>query len=146
MQIHRARSAILGAALLMTGFTACAAAPELEASTPLALKASATAYCQSGITRSGEETRRGVIAADPRVLPLGSVVRIDAPQQTHDGVYRVLDTGSAIKGRIVDIYMPSCRSARRFGRRDVVVYVLDWGDGKRRQRGGLRGRGSGQDR
>ena len=126
-----------GAALLISGQSACTATPEPQPSKPWALAASATAYCQSGITRSGEETRRGVIAADPRVLPLGSVVHIDAPQRTHDGVYRVLDTGSAVKGRIVDIYMPNCRSARRFGRRDVVIHVLEWGDGEHRERNGL---------
>ena len=135
-----------GAAFLVSGFTACAGTPEPEPSKPLALAASATAYCQSGITRSGEVTRRGVIAADPRVLPLGSVVHIDAPRQMHDGVYRVLDTGSAVKGRIVDIYMPNCRSARRFGRRDVVIHVLEWGDGERRETGGLRGRKRHRDR
>ena len=126
------------AALLISGLTACAKAPEPPK--PVALAAKATAYCQSGITKSGEETRHGVIAADPRILPLGSVVRIDAPQQMHDGVYRVLDTGSAVKGRIVDIYMRNCRSARRFGRRDVVIHVLEWGDGGRGERGGFRGR------
>ena len=134
------------AALLVSGLTACAAAPEPRPSRPAALAARATAYCQSGITKSGADTRRGVIAADPRVLPLGSVVHIDAPQRTHDGVYRVLDTGSAVKGRIVDIYMPNCRSARRFGRRDVVIHVLEWGDGRRGGRNGRRGRNSDQNR
>ena len=118
------------AALLMSGLNACAATPEPRPSGPSALAARATAYCQGGITKSGEETRRGVIAADPQILPLGSVVHIDAPQKTHDGVYRVVDTGSAVKGRIVDIYMPDCRSAKRFGRRNVVIHVLEWGDGR----------------
>jgi 3D (Asp-Asp-Asp) domain-containing protein len=127
------------AALFVSGL-ACAATPDPQPSRPSALAARATAYCQSGITKSGEETRRGVIAADPRVLPLGSLVHIDAPRQSHDGVYRVLDTGSAVKGRIVDIYMPNCRSARRFGRRHVVIHILEWGDGGRRERGGLPGR------
>jgi len=92
------------------------------------LRASATAYCQSGTTKSGQPTRPGVIAADPKVLPLGSVVRIDAPQAAHDGVYEVLDTGSAVTGRVVDIYMKDCRAARRFGRRPVVVYILQRGE------------------
>ena len=102
--------------------------PRAEPSEPTRLIANATAYCQSGITRSGEKTRPGVIAADPRVLPLGSTVRIDAPDDDHDGVYHVADTGSAVKGQMVDIYMTSCRRARQFGRRTVVVQVLEWGE------------------
>jgi 3D (Asp-Asp-Asp) domain-containing protein len=102
--------------------------PRLEPSEPTRLIASATAYCQSGITKSGQKTRAGVIAADPRVLPLGSTVRIDAPDDDHDGVYHVADTGSAVKGREVDIYMASCRRAKQFGRRTVVVQVLEWGE------------------
>jgi 3D (Asp-Asp-Asp) domain-containing protein len=93
-----------------------------------ALNASATAYCQSGTTKSGEQTRPGIIAADPKVLPLGSIVRIDAPQAAHDGIYEVLDTGSAVTGRIVDIYMEDCRAARIFGRREVIVYILQRGE------------------
>ena len=102
--------------------------PRPEPPEPTRLIASATAYCQSGITKSGQKTRAGVIAADPRVLPLGSTVRIDAPDDDHDGVYHVLDTGSAVKGQEVDIYMASCRRAKQFGRRSVVVQVLEWGD------------------
>ena len=99
-----------------------------EPAEPPRLTASATAYCLSGITKSGEKTRPGVIAADPRVLPLGSTVRIDAPDDAHDGVYHVLDTGSGIKGREVDIYMASCRRAKQFGRHTVIVQVLEWGE------------------
>ncbi|MEO8255740.1 MAG: 3D domain-containing protein [Acidobacteriota bacterium] len=134
MSTHRFGSATASAALLLSGFSACAATPEPPPSRSSALAARATAYCQSGITKSGEATRQGVIAADPRVLPLGSVVHIDAPEQAHDGIYRVLDTGAAVRGRIVDIYMPNCRSAKRFGRRDVVIHVLEWGSGERSER------------
>ena len=121
-------SAAVARGLLIGGLSACAPSSDADPSKPESLVASATAYCQAGITKSGEETRRGVIAADPRVLPLGSLVRIDAPEERHDGVYRVLDTGSAILGKKVDIFMPSCRAARQFGRRDVVVHILGWGD------------------
>ncbi len=84
------------------------------------MRLSATAYCESGRTRSGEHTRVGVVAADPRVLPIGTVVRIPSRGRT----YEVLDTGSAIKGRGLDIYMPSCRAAKRFGRRRVQVQIV----------------------
>lgn len=84
------------------------------------VRMTATAYCDKGITDGGVRTRRGIIAADPRLLPIGTVVRIDglgARTQT----YVVSDTGSAVKGRHVDIFMPSCRAAKRFGRRPVMV-------------------------
>lgn len=82
----------------------------------------ATAYSIDGRTASGAYTRRGVIAADPRVLPLGTVVHIRSGRYT--GRYTVLDTGAKIKGRIVDIYIPSYREAKQFGRRKVKLQVL----------------------
>jgi 3D (Asp-Asp-Asp) domain-containing protein len=82
----------------------------------------ATAYSLYGVTRSGVYVRRGVIAADPRVIPLGSVVQISAGK--YSGVYTVLDTGKKIKGKIVDLWMPSYREAINFGRQQVKVRVL----------------------
>jgi 3D (Asp-Asp-Asp) domain-containing protein len=88
------------------------------------LQLTATAYCQSGETQSGAKTRTGIVAADPTVLPVGSVLRIDAPRVTLDGIYTVMDTGSKIKGRRIDIYMPDCTQARAFGEQSVKVRVL----------------------
>lgn len=88
----------------------------------------ATAYCQMGITKSGEPVRPGVVAADPRVLPLGSRIRVyDA--MGYSGEYEVLDTGAKVKGRHIDIFMPDERDAIEFGRRHVVVEVLRYGEG-----------------
>ena len=84
----------------------------------------ATAYCQSGATASGTTVRRGVVAADPKVLPPGTVIRLEAPMRSYAGTYRVEDTGARVKGRVVDIYIPDCKAARRFGRRRVMVHVL----------------------
>ena len=120
------------AAAVLSGLVVLACAPDESPAGSPPIPASATAYCQSGTTRSGEQTRPGIVAADPRVLPLGTTIRLDAPQTAHDGVYTVLDTGSAVKGRVIDIYMPDCRAAREFGRREVVVYVLKWGTSERR--------------
>jgi 3D (Asp-Asp-Asp) domain-containing protein len=39
-------------------------------------------------------------------------------------MYEVLDTGSAIKGRHLDIYMPSCRAAKRFGRQRIRAEIV----------------------
>ncbi len=82
----------------------------------------ATAYCLKGITASGTPVRQGIIAADPRVLPLGTVVHIKAGKYT--GTYTVMDTGGRIKGRVVDVYVPNYRDAREFGRRQVKIRVL----------------------
>ena len=84
---------------------------------------SATAYCLSGRTALGHSVRRGIVAADPRVLKLGSRVLITAGGYT--GQYLVSDTGGGVKGKELDIWVPSCSEARRFGRRTVTVSVLE---------------------
>ena len=81
----------------------------------------ATAYCLKGRTAMGHGVRRGIIAADPRVLRLGSNVMINGG--SYAGSYLVSDTGSRVKGKKIDIWMPSCAEARRFGRRTVQVYA-----------------------
>jgi len=83
---------------------------------------SATAYCFSGRTAMGHAVRRGLIAADPRVLKLGSTVYISAGPWT--GTYLVSDTGGGVKGKRVDIWVPNCSEARRFGRRPVEVFSI----------------------
>ena len=82
----------------------------------------ATAYALKGRTRSGVQVEKGVIAADPRVLPLGTVVQVNAGK--YSGVYTVHDTGGKIKGNRVDVWMPTNKEARRFGRRNVKLVVL----------------------
>lgn len=75
----------------------------------------ATAYCLQGITASGTRVRSGIIAADPRLHKLGSKVKVNGT------VYIVTDTGGKIKGKRIDIWMKSCSSARKFGRRVVQL-------------------------
>ena len=91
----------------------------------------ATAYALRGITASGIYVRRGVIAADPRVIPIGSVVQILTPG--YSGVYTVQDTGRLIKGKIVDVWLPSTREARVFGRRSIKLHIIRWGKKRRSQ-------------
>jgi 3D (Asp-Asp-Asp) domain-containing protein len=81
---------------------------------------SASAYCFTGRMANGQGVRRGVIAADPRVLRMGSKVYVSAGQWS--GVYTVADTGGAIKGKRIDIWVPGCGEARKFGRRSVQVF------------------------
>ena len=90
---------------------------------------SATAYSIEGTTKSGAQTRTGIVAADPRVLPLGSRIRV-REAGAYDGEYVVHDTGPAIKGREIDIYVPNDAEAKRFGRRTVQVEVLSRGETK----------------
>lgn len=80
----------------------------------------ATAYCLKGRTAMGHGVRRGIIAADPRVLKLGSTVVVKAGAWS--GTYLVSDTGGKIKGKRLDIWVPGCSEARKFGRRTVQVF------------------------
>jgi 3D (Asp-Asp-Asp) domain-containing protein len=88
---------------------------------------SATAYCKGLQTASGVAARRGVAAADPELLPVGSVVEIDSLSASYNGIYTVLDTGPAIQGREIDLYMWSCYEALEFGRKPVRLNVLRLG-------------------
>ena len=89
----------------------------------------ATAYNLRGVTASGVYVRQGTIAADPRVLPIGSVVQVKAGK--YSGLYTVHDTGPRVKGHTVDIWMPSSREARHFGRRRIRLQVLQYGPSRR---------------
>jgi 3D (Asp-Asp-Asp) domain-containing protein len=99
--------------------------PEPEADTQASSPAvtfTATAYSLRGRTASGAGVRRGIIAADRRVLPIGTRVRLEAG--SYSGEYLVADTGGAVRGRKIDIWMPSTVEAMRFGRRPVKLTIL----------------------
>lgn len=85
----------------------------------------ATSYSRPGRGASGLGVRKGTIAADPRLLPYGTRVRLDAGP--YSGEYLVTDAGTAIKGRKIDIWLPTYREACRFGRRNVKLTVLSYG-------------------
>jgi 3D (Asp-Asp-Asp) domain-containing protein len=85
----------------------------------------ATAYCVTGITKSGVTVSPGHVAADPRVIPLGSMIYVDSPLM--GGIYQVRDTGDLVKGKIIDIFIPSYERCKEFGRRMVKVKVLRYG-------------------
>lgn len=82
----------------------------------------ATAYSLRGRTATGAGVRRGIIAADRRVLPLGTRVRLEAG--SYSGEYIVADTGGAVRGHKIDIWVPQTSEAMRFGRRPVRLTVL----------------------
>lgn len=87
----------------------------------------ATAYCKGDTTASGAAVKRGMAAADPRMLPQGSVVQLHGAPDGHEGIYTVLDTGPKVQGRHVDLYMWSCNEALAFGKRPVTLTVLRLG-------------------
>jgi 3D (Asp-Asp-Asp) domain-containing protein len=74
-----------------------------------------TAYCLSGTTRRGRYVRPGIIATDPRVFPLSRYVELFA-EGKYLGRYLVDDTGRLIKGAHIDVWVPTCDEAVRFGR------------------------------
>lgn len=68
---------------------------------------------------NGKRVFSGAVAADPRVLPLGTRIEIIGM-----GQYVVSDTGGKIKGNIIDVWFKSCTEAKRFGRKVVQIILL----------------------
>jgi 3D (Asp-Asp-Asp) domain-containing protein len=94
--------------------------------TPMA----ATAYSgHSQRTAAGTIPHEGTVAADPAVLPLGSRIRV-TNAGAYSGMYMVTDTGKKVNGRRIDIYLSSVAAAREFGKKVVLVQVLETGAGK----------------
>jgi len=87
----------------------------------------ATAFSTRGPTQLGVRAQQGIIAADPRVLPLGTLVRVSGAGP-YSGSYVVTDTGSKVIGYHIDIFIPNHAQARRFGKKLVMVSVLRWGN------------------
>lgn len=88
---------------------------------------SATAYCKGMVTTSGVAVQTGIAAADPELLPVGSIVQIDELPPKYNGIYTILDTGPSVQGRLVDVYMWSCYEALEFGRKPIRLTVLRLG-------------------
>lgn len=84
----------------------------------------ATAYTNSGgngngITASGARTFVGMVAVDPRVIPLGTKLYVQGY-----GIAIAGDTGGAIKGNKIDLFFNTENECYNFGRRMRNVYVL----------------------
>jgi 3D (Asp-Asp-Asp) domain-containing protein len=81
-----------------------------------------------GITKSGTKAVVGrTVAVDPNIIPLGSKLSIKFPKEYKrlDGIYIAEDTGSAVKGDIIDIFLGENEpEVDIFGCRKVTVYVL----------------------
>lgn len=85
-----------------------------------------TAYCEgcSGITKNGTDLRANpdlkVIAVDPSIIPLGTRVWVEGY-----GEAIAADIGGAIKGNIIDVFIPSHEEAIQWGRKTVTVRILE---------------------
>jgi 3D (Asp-Asp-Asp) domain-containing protein/LysM repeat protein len=106
-----------------------APAPEAAAPSPKEIIVEATAYtasCEgcSGITATGinliENPNQKVISVDPSVIPLGSKVYVEGYGEAIAG-----DTGGAIKGNKIDVFIPNKQDAINFGRKQLKVTILN---------------------
>jgi 3D (Asp-Asp-Asp) domain-containing protein len=88
------------------------------------MEVSLTAYCLRGLTRRDNPVRPGIIAADPRVFPLGSRVEVYVGTR-YLGRFLVDDTGGKVKGNTLDVWTPRCGEARRFGRRKGKAVLVE---------------------
>ncbi len=91
------------------------------------IRFTATAYCKGTTTASGVNVRTGIAAADPDLLPVGSVIQVDRLGEKYNGIYTIMDTGPKVQGRHIDIYMWSCHEALELGRRSMQIVVLRLG-------------------
>lgn len=91
------------------------------------LRFTATAYCKGTTTASGVNVRTGIAAADPDLLPVGSVIQVEKLEEKYNGIYTIMDTGPRVQGRHIDIYMWSCHEALDLGRRPFQLTVLRLG-------------------
>jgi peptidoglycan DL-endopeptidase CwlO len=80
------------------------------------LRVEATGYALRGTTATGIPTSWGVIAVDPSVIPLGTKMFVPG---YGEGV--AADTGSAVKGNIIDLWFPTTEQALQWGRRTVTI-------------------------
>ena len=72
-----------------------------------------------GKTATMTKARWGVVAVDPRVIPLGSKIYIEDM-----GWFSAEDTGGKVKGNKIDIFYPTRKQALKFGKRKLKVFVL----------------------
>jgi 3D (Asp-Asp-Asp) domain-containing protein len=73
-----------------------------------------TSYCLSGTTRRGRYVRPGIVAADPKYFPLSRYIELYVGKKYY-GRFLVDDTGRKIRGGHLDIWLSSCKDAKRFG-------------------------------
>ena len=90
----------------------------VDASGARTITVSSTGYVMRGRTATGMQTGAGVVAVDPAVIPLGT--RLSIPGY---GTGIAADTGGSIHGNVIDLWFPTLRQARAWGRRTVTVTI-----------------------
>ncbi|MGL4762705.1 MAG: 3D domain-containing protein [Sarcina sp.] len=96
----------------------------LAPSTDKTMTMQSTAYYQGSVTATGTKPKRNpdglsTVAVDPRVIPLGSKIYIEGY-----GYAVAEDTGGAIKGNIVDVFLNTAQECRNWGRRNIKVTIV----------------------
>jgi 3D (Asp-Asp-Asp) domain-containing protein len=82
-----------------------------------------TAYCLKGLTRRDRYVRQGIVASDPKLFPLARYIEVYVGRK-YFGRFLVDDTGKHIKGSRLDIWTPTCREARIFGRQKGTAVLV----------------------
>lgn len=126
---------LLAAALIFSGLRPIEAPPmepagtdileyrQIEAPEPEVMIFEATAYCYTGNrTYTGTWPSRGTVAVDPAIIPLGTRLYVEG---YGEGIAE--DTGGAIQGHIIDLYMESEDECWAWGRRTVEVRIIEEG-------------------
>jgi len=93
-----------------------AATPTAKGGTTMTVHS--TAYCLPGTTATGLPVGLGVVAVDPSVIPLGT--RMTIPGY---GAGVAADTGSAVRGAMIDVWLPTCAQALAWGTRTVTITI-----------------------
>jgi len=74
----------------------------------------------NNITATGKEIEQGMVAVDPKVIPMGTRIEIKDM-----GIFVAEDTGGKIKGNRIDIYFDSKEEAKKFGMRGIWINIID---------------------
>lgn len=101
-------------------------ASNVPASYKRVISGKASAYTGGGCTATGRKAARGLVAVDPKKIPYGTKLYISSPCGYVYGYAIAADCGGMmINGsRLVDLYMDTEQECRRFGVKDVNIYIL----------------------
>ncbi|MBR6005402.1 MAG: G5 domain-containing protein [Clostridia bacterium] len=97
------------------------------------LEGAATAYTNDPQTSTGRKPQQGIVAVDPREIPYGSELYIVSKDGQYVYGYAIAgDTGGFIysTNNIADLYMDTYDMCCEWGRRDVAIFVISYGDGR----------------
>lgn len=82
-----------------------------------------TAYCLTGTTRRGRYVRPGIVAADRKLFPLSRYIELYSGEK-YLGRFLIDDTGGMIRGAHIDVWVPTCREAKIFGRQHGTAMLI----------------------